>query len=161
MDELATAFVQAAASAAGVTIAVSRLDYGVDGTLKHVVRKDQRYIETGYPVDFQLKATTIHVMGGGEVKFDLKARNYDLIVERQPSATPYYLFLVCFPVDRESWLIEKSDCLMLNASGYWWTDAGVRTRNTGTVRVSIPPTNRLTSAAISKMMEASKRRFVP
>jgi hypothetical protein len=34
LDELATAYVQAIVSAAGATIAVSRLDYGVDGTLK-------------------------------------------------------------------------------------------------------------------------------
>jgi len=34
LDELATAYVQALVAVAGVTISVSRLDYGVDGTIE-------------------------------------------------------------------------------------------------------------------------------
>src|SRR3972149_12331605 len=95
LDELATAYVQAVAAVAGATIAVSRLDYGVDGTLKHIVKSEEdRFIESGFPADFQLKGTTSSEIRGGHISYDLKVRNYDLIVTRQQIATPYYLFLV-------------------------------------------------------------------
>ena len=38
LDELATAYIQALAALAGATIAVSRRDYGVDGTLSKLSR---------------------------------------------------------------------------------------------------------------------------
>ena len=97
LDELATAYVQIVAAAAGAVIAVSRQDYGVDGTLKSIIRTtENRYIETGFPVDFRVKGTTAAELNADHVRYDLRARNHDLIVTRPQFATPYYLFLVCF-----------------------------------------------------------------
>ena len=85
LDELATAYVQVVAAAAGATIAVSRVDYGVDGTLSHVVRAGRtgspgyKYIPDGFPIDFQLKGTTVATVQMDLVQYDLSARNYDLI----------------------------------------------------------------------------------
>ena len=86
LDEFATAYIQAIAAAAGSTIAVSRRDYGVDGTLKHIVKDGARFIESGFPVDFHLKATSVRLLDGDFVKYDLSVRNYDLIVTRPPAA---------------------------------------------------------------------------
>jgi len=161
LDELATAYVQAVAAAAGATIAVSRLDYGVDGTLKHIIRAEgDRYIESGFPVDFQLKGTTTTEFATGHASYDLRARNYDLIVARAETATPYYLFLVCFESDAEKWVVQNTDSLVLRASAFWWTHFGPPTANTASVRVEIPIANRLTSGAIEGMLQASKERFV-
>jgi Domain of unknown function (DUF4365) len=106
LDEFATAYIHAIAAAAGSTIAVGRRDYGVDGTPKHIVKDGARFIESGFPVDFQLKATSVRRLEGDVVKYDLSVRNYDLIVTRPPAATPYYLFLVCFGSDADSWVTE-------------------------------------------------------
>lgn len=161
LDELATAYVQAVAAVAGATIAVSRLDYGVDGTLKHIVKTEEdRFIESGFPADFQLKGTTRAEIGDGRVSYDLKVRNYDLIVMRRQIATPYYLFLVCFPSEMESWIEEERERLILRASAYWWTASGPATENSSSVRIDIPVANRLTSNAIEGMLKASKDRFV-
>jgi hypothetical protein len=141
---------------------VSRLDYGVDGTLKPIVRTGGgRFIESGFPTDFQLKGTTGAAFGSEHVRYDLSVRNYDLIVTRPQTATPYYLFLVCFGPDAERWLVEEPERLTLAASAYWWTDSGVATTNLSSVRVEIPLANRLTSHSIEVMLKVSKDRFEP
>jgi hypothetical protein len=162
LDELATAYVQAIAAVAGATIAVTRLDYGVDGTLKHIVQsRDDRFIESGFPVDFQLKGTTTAKTDERHVHFDLKVRNHDLIVTRPQVATPYYLFLVCFGGRPQDWLAQDHGGLILRASAYWWTSSGTATVNRSSVRIKIPLANRLTGHAIEEMLESSRIRFAP
>jgi hypothetical protein len=162
LDELATAYVQIVAAAAGATIAVSRQDYGVDGPLKSIVRTAEgRYVESGFPVDFQLKGTTTAEMHNEHVRYDLRARNYELVVKRQQFATPYYLFLVCFQSGPGEWLEERLQSLILSASAYWWTQTGPATGNASTVRINIPVKNRLASQAIRIMLQASQDRFLP
>jgi hypothetical protein len=165
LDELATAYVQVVAAAAGATIAVSRVDYGVDGTLSHVVRAGRtgspgyRYIPEGFPIDFQLKGTTVATIQMDLVRYDLNARNYDLIVRRPAVATPLYLFLVCFGPEAEDWISVRDDELILSASAYWWKQSGSPTRNASTVRIDIPLASRLTSRAIEDMLASSRNRF--
>ncbi len=161
LDELATAYVQVLAAVAGATIAVSRLDYGVDGAIKQIATTDDDgYFETGFPVEFQLKGTAIETRAIRYVAYDLRARNYNLIVTRRISAAPYYLFLVCFSPDPEKWAVADTEVLALNASAFWWTDSGSRTENTATVRIEIPVENRLSSNAIDAMLRRSQARFV-
>jgi Domain of unknown function (DUF4365) len=160
IDELATAYVQAVAAKAGAAIAVTR-DYGVDGTLKHIVKTDEDgYVESGYPVDFQLKGTMQSTESGGLIKFDLKARNYNLLVSRPETATPYYLFLVCFKGQSDNWMSVDPEKLIVNASAFWWKYSGPRTSNTASVRIEIPAVNRLTWPTMEEMLRASKERFV-
>ncbi|MTW18019.1 DUF4365 domain-containing protein [Rhodoplanes serenus] len=160
LDELATAYIQIMAAAAGAVIAVSRLDYGVDGTLKLLLHAaGNRYIESGYPVDFQLKGTTVASATNSDVVYDLNARNHDLLVARPVSATPYFLFLVCFPMERDNWLVAERERLILNAAAYWWSETGAPTGNRSTVRIKIPRERRLTPGSISAMLEGSRDRF--
>jgi hypothetical protein len=161
LDELATAYLQALAALAGAVISVSRLDYGVDGTLKHIVRTEGgRYVESGFPVDFQLKGTTVAAKDRAGITFDLPVRNYDLIVTRRIIATPYYLFLVRFPPSVDRWAVVHPDRLTLSASAFWWTNSGDKTTNSASSRIAIPTSNRLTPATMSDMLEASQGRFV-
>jgi Domain of unknown function (DUF4365) len=163
LDELATAYVQALAAMAGATIAVSRRDYGVDGTLSQIQQvqaaQGMQFIPSGFPVDFQLKGTTVATIREVRLQYDLKVRNYDLIVSRHALGTPYYLFLICFEGEPESWFALQPDELILKASAFWWTEAGPRSSNSATVRIGVPVENRLTSDAIEVMLEASKERF--
>ena len=165
LDELATAYVQAVAAAAGATIAVSRLDYGVVGTLNRVVRvkkdssRGDKFIPEGFSVEFQLKGTTVTTIQRDYVLYDLNVRNYDLIVGRSAVATPLYLFLVCFDSEAENWIAIQKKELILRASAYWWKQSAVPTGNLSTVRIEIPVACRLTSNAIEEMLEASRNRF--
>jgi hypothetical protein len=118
-----------------------------------------QFIPSGFPVDFQLKGTTIASVREERVQYDLKVRNYDLIVSRPVLGTPYYLFLVSFDGDLEEWFALKPSELILKASAFWWTEAGPRTTNSSTVRIGIPLENRLTPDAIERMLRGSKERF--
>jgi len=165
IDELATAYVQAVAAAGAATIAISRRDYGVDGALNQVVRVRRsrssayKFVPSGFSVEFQLKGTTLATISDEHVAYDLNARNYDLIVGRSPLATPLYLFLVCFGSDAADWIAVEREQLILRASAYWWTQSAALMDSASSVRVRIPVVNRLTSAAIEDMLEASKNRF--
>jgi hypothetical protein len=63
LDELATAYVQAIAATGGATIAISRRDYGVDGTLQHIVKVRGQFLPSGFPIQFQLKGTSSAKIG--------------------------------------------------------------------------------------------------
>lgn len=158
LDELATSYVQIVAAAAGATIAVSRLDYGVDGTLKHIVAiHGNRFVESGFPVDFQLKGTTTSSVRDGNIVYDLRARNYDLLAERPPEAVPYYLFLVCFERDEQGWIVEEPERLILSAKAFWWISTDLRSENTSTVRIRVPIVQALTVSAMKGILESERQ----
>lgn len=159
LDELATAYIQAIAAAGGATLAVSRHDYGVDGTLHHIMKVRNQFVPSGFPIEFQLKGATAAKIGDAHVQFDLKVRNYDLVVTREPWGAPLYLFLVCFDSDLDRWIAEEDEQLTLRASAFWWLKSDVATLNRSSVRIEIPIANRLTSRAIEGMLHASRERF--
>jgi len=160
LDELATAYVHAVAARGGATIAVSRHDYGVDGTLHHIVKFKDKYVPSGFPIEFQLKGTTTAKIVDANVIFDLKARSYNLVATRHPRGLPLYLLLVCFDSDFDQWIVEEDTQLSLRASAYWWMTSDAATRNVSSVRIQIPVVNRLTSRAIEDMLGATKERLV-
>jgi Domain of unknown function (DUF4365) len=159
LDELATAYVQSVAAAAGATISGTRLDYGVDGTLKPIVKAGNQFIESGFPVDFQLKGTTTASNDLDNIAYDLKVRNYNLLVKRGQRATPYYLFLVCFTKDAEHWLLEEPGRLVFSAAAYWWVGTSDPSDHTTTVRIKIPCGQRLGVADLKVILESAKSRL--
>jgi hypothetical protein len=159
LDELATAYVQAVAANAGATLSVSRRDYGVDGTLNHILEVEDQFLPSGFPIEFQLKGTTTAKIGDTHLQFDLKVRSYDPLVTREAWAVPLYLFLVCFDQNPNRWIVEDDEQLALRAAAYWWLKSDVATLNRSSVRIEIPITNRLTSRAIEDMLQASRGRF--
>lgn len=161
LDELAMAYVQIVAAAAGAVIAVGR-DYGVDGTLNQIVQmrtpNGTQFVPSGFPVDFQLKGTTTAQVRGDRVQYNLQARAYNLIAGRREAA-PCCLFLVCFEKEPEFWFALRPSELILRASAFWWRETGHRTSNSSTVRIRIPVENHLTPLAIERMLKASKERL--
>lgn len=160
LDEYATAFVAMLAAGAGATIASSRLDYGVDGTLKPVlVLPSGGYAETGFPVDFQIKGTTTAEFSPQEVSYDLAIRSYNLILARPADAVPYYLFLVCFPASHAEWVEHRAGKLIVNAAAFWWTDQGDASTNRSHKRIRVPMANVLNRDAISRLLSVARKRY--
>ena len=165
LDELAIAYVQVVAAMAGAAIAVSRSDYGVYGTLCHVVQsgekglQEYKFIPGGFAVEFQVKGTAAAMMNKDFVAYDLNVRNYDLIVARSPFSPPLYLFLVCFDSEPENWIALQKEQIILTASAYWWKRSGAPTTNSSTVRIEVPVASWLTPNALQYMLEGSKNWF--
>lgn len=145
-------------------MSVSRLDYGIDGTIRQIVRVtkketgQQRFVPSGFPVDFQLKGTSTAVDEGAQVVYDLKARNFDQIVGRKPQEAPLYLFLICFSSKVDSWVTLDSKRLVLNASAFWWRERSNQTGNSSTVRLNIPAANRLNTDSMRRLLDSSRNR---
>ena len=159
MDELATSYVQAVAAVAGCTIGVQRKDFGIDGTLRSILNSEDGYHETGYPVDFQLKATTTAELQNELVVFDLKVANYNKIVRRETRSAPYYLILVSFSGTEHTWCKISDGELVLGAQAYWWAESGDPVTNSSTKRIRIPISQRLTTRSISWMLAAAEARY--
>jgi hypothetical protein len=158
IDKLATAFLQAMAATAGCTIAVQRRDYGIDGTFRYIA-PDSGHHETGFPVDFQLKATALGTFDKNDIVLDLKVANYNKIVTRPARAAPYYLILVCFPPKIQNWLRISDEELVLAARAYWWTGVGTNAQLQSTKRIRIPTIQRLNNDSISNMFAVAEARY--
>jgi hypothetical protein len=63
--------------------------------------------EPGFPVYFQLKATT-RWNDNAEVVYDLESKTYNALVSRDREAIPCILILLCFPKSRAiGWMDQK------------------------------------------------------
>jgi hypothetical protein len=153
-ERLSMAYVDAIAGRAGVNTSHELHDYGVDGTLQTIVKLPSGYVGSGFPVQYQLKATVNWAGLPGHIVYDLEAKAYAAMVERDPSAVPLVLLLMCLPKEDHLWLQHNERVLLLKNCCYWlWLPGGsTAPANKSTVRVHVPRTNRFTVPALLGIM---------
>ena len=157
---LSLAYVHAVTGRAGVNLFVgSRHDYGVDGTFKPVINLNGRRVESGYPVDFQLKSSINWEHDGDVVLYDLEAKTYNDMVGRTPSAIPLVLLLLCLPRNSTAWLVSAETELILRHCCYWMKLSGEPTDNSTTKRIRIPRSNLLTPDAVRAILATERTRW--
>jgi len=102
-------------------------------------------------LDIQLKST-IYPGGDDEIRYRLKAKNYDDLILSDLIA-PRILVLVTVPRNVEDWLCLKPDAVLLRYCAYWKSLAGgLRTSNNKSFTVPISRKNVLTPEALRDMM---------
>jgi Domain of unknown function (DUF4365) len=74
-ESLSRAYVRAIAGRAGLNLAIREYDYGVDGSFDEVVIRQNRRVESGFSLSFQLKASTQWQLDPSEVIYDLEVKN--------------------------------------------------------------------------------------
>jgi hypothetical protein len=142
---LSRAYVYAVAGRAGVNLAGSIKDYGTDGTFRHVQRVDGKRFESGWSLDFQLKASKNCGFEEAFIVFDLEADTYrQLLTRRNNGATPIILIVMALPTDAARWLIHTEDELLMRHCCYWWQVEGEWSENKASVRIRIPRNQQLT-----------------
>jgi len=106
-ESLCMSHIYALAGMAGVNYKVDRYDYGVDGQFTPVTVRGNRRVNSGFPLDFQAKASFDWERRNGCIVYDLEAKNYNDIASRTPEETTLILILLCLPRDRAEWHVAE------------------------------------------------------
>jgi hypothetical protein len=156
-EALSLAYVQALAGGAGLNLDVrSVFDYGIDGTFWPVKNINGEIIQQGYPVNFQLKATTRWRHEENCVVYDLDARAHRILTDRERGEALAILILLCLPDDDNDWLDGCEDYLLLKRCCYWFRPPGPPTGNTSSVRIRVPRANVLTPESLRGIMRTAR-----
>jgi hypothetical protein len=159
-EAISRAYVRAIAGRAGLNLAIREYDYGVDGSFDEVVVRQNRRVESGFSLSFQLKASTQWQFDGTQVVYDLEAKTYnDWILRRSMrAATPCILILLALPSDSGQWLICEKTQLRLQGTCYWEYLSGSLSENRASVRIRVPRSQRLKPESLLTLMENVKTR---
>ncbi len=157
-ESLCFAHIYALAGIAGVNYSAQRYDYGVDGQFSAIVRRRSRLVDSGFPLDFQAKATVDWELVDGNIVYDLESKTYNDFVGRSADATTMILILLCLPRDRNGWHEANCDETILRHCCYWHTITGEPTSNTSTKRIYIPARQLLTPAALNELLILERER---
>lgn len=157
-EALSRAYVRAIAGRAGLNLAIREYDYGVDGSFDEVIVRQNRRVESGFSLSFQLKASTLWQLDPTHVIYDLEVKTYnDLILRRSiKTATPCILILLALPADSTDWLICDESELRLQGTCYWEYLSGNPSTNRSSIRIRIPRSQRLTPESLLTLMQNVK-----
>lgn len=154
------AHIYAVAGMAGINHAVKHVyDYGVDGQFAAVTaRPNGRLVTSGYPLDFQAKATINWELVEGHIVYDLEAKTYDDMVGRDVSETTLMLILLCLPRSKAEWHEATTGATTIRHCCYWQILYGEPSGYTTTKRIFIPETNLLTPDTLKALLAAERIR---
>lgn len=157
-EALSRAYVRAIAGRAGLNLAIREYDYGVDGSFDEVIVRQNRRVESGFSLSFQLKASTQWQLNSTHIVYDLEAKTYnDLILRRSMrAAIPCILILLALPSDPTQWLMCEESEIRLRGTCYWEYLGGNLTENRSSVRIRIPRCQRLNPESLLTLMENVK-----
>lgn len=109
-------------------------------------------------VNFQLKCTHQDLIVGDNIRFSLERKNYDDLRARDLS-TPRYLAVLEVPELCDDWTHHLDDGMLLKAKCFWTSLKGLPDIDQGTITVSVPLAQRLTSISLRQLLTlASERR---
>jgi Domain of unknown function (DUF4365) len=158
-ESLCFAHIYALAGIAGVNYAADKTyDYGVDGQFSPVVNRGGRRVDTGFPLDFQAKATINWELVDDRIVYDLEAKTYNDFAQRTAAESTMILILLCLPKNRNDWYGTNCDETILRHCCYWHTITGEPTSNTSTQRIYVPRENLLTPATLNELLALERAR---
>lgn len=157
-EQLSRAYTESISAYAGIMCSKPQYDYGIDGTFQDVEYDAvyKRYSETGFGIDFQLKASVNVTNKKGYIIYDLEVKNYrDLI--KTKIGTPRILILYSLPRDRSTWIEHLSDGMIMRKCAWWCSLKGMNdVNNKEKIRITIPENQILTSSELIRLMSKVK-----
>lgn len=155
---ISKAYVNALAARVGMTVANSSLDYGLDGTFKDIEydAETREYSETGFGIDFQLKATINALPKSEVIKYSLEVKNYHKLIKTHVG-TPRILIVYSMPSNKDMWLTVNNEETMLRKCAWWCSLKGYpEVDNKNRVTIEIPLTQQLTPEVLIELMKKVK-----
>lgn len=159
-ESLSRSYVLAIAGSAGVNLHVGReFDYGFDGTFRPVAIRGKRRVETGFPVDFQLKCTKKWKHEADKVAYHIETKTYNDLVTRDPDGIGAVLILLCVPDDHHEWVEVSEDYIRMRHCCYYTVLSGTPAANEkSTKKILIARANVLTPDALNGLLAAERER---
>jgi hypothetical protein len=162
-ESLARAYIHAIAGHVGLSCSIRDYDYGIDITLHEItIRTDQRtgkkrYVESGMPLDIQIKSTTTAIIDEFEIKYDLDINVYNDLRDDSKYMAPRILVLHVQAKQQDQLLKQSENALTLKGCSYWLSLKGRKNvTNTRMVRIHIPRKNIFSEDQLSKIMKCIK-----
>ncbi len=156
-EGLSRACVQAIAAKSGLSISIPELDYGIDGTFNEVSIINGRRCQSGFSLNYQLKASIQWEQKKDKIIYNLEAKTYnDLIEMRANGAVPCILILLTLPKNREQWLECAETRVTIGGGCYWYYPNGSRTPNKEGITIHIPQQNLLTPESAIALLNKVK-----
>ncbi len=149
--ELSYGCVHAIASKAGYTIQNIRLDIdSIDMTIKSVGADGTSKRPT---IDVQLKCSTPKIVTDNEIRFPLKLKNYNDLIDSH-RLTPQILIVMIVPEQIDEWMEISTQEILIRHCCYWKSLRGMKaTTNSTSVTIAIPTDQIFTASALSEMMK--------
>jgi len=159
-ESLSRSYIHAIAGSAGVNLHVAReFDYGFDGTFRPVTIRGKRRIESGFPVDFQLKCTRNWSYEEQSVAYNIETKTYNDLVTRDPDGIGAVLILLCVPENPEDWIQVSEELISMRRCCYYAVLSGDPVKNEkSTKKILISRANVLTPVSLNDLLVAERQR---
>ena len=152
-ESLSRAYVQIIAARCGLSWSSPSPDYGVDIILHNVEEMDGQFVQSGYPLEIQVKSTSAAILEKSEVKYDMEIGAFKKL--RNPSVVTAgrILVLLVLPEDESEWTTVTDENLILRRCAYWLSLKGRdAVDNQSKVRINIPRENVFSDRALRDIM---------
>lgn len=157
-ETISRAYVNAIAARIGMPVATSSLDYGFDGTIKDIECDPLtgQHSETGFGIDFQLKATVNAIPKDGVVKYSLEIKNYRTLIKTRVG-TPRILIVYSMPREDNIWMSVNPCETTFRKCAWWCSLKGYpEVSNKERITVEIPLSQHLTPDTLAVLMKKVK-----
>lgn len=158
-EKLSFAYTQAVSAYAGMSCDTYSSDYGLDGRISDIEYSPdrKRHWQTGFGIDFQLKATVNAKPKDGFILYDLEVKNYRDLIQTQIGC-PRILILFLLPKEKDEWVAVSCDETILKKCAYWCSLKGMPdSTNKEKVRIKIPESQLLTVSELKSLMDKVKK----
>lgn len=156
-ESLSRACVQAIAATAGLNLSKPELDYGVDGTFNEVSIINRRRCQSGFLLNYQLKASTSWQQSGDQIIYDLEAKTYNDLLQMQVDvAVPCVLILLTLLKEPQQWLECTETRVIIRGGCYWYYPRGSFTSNQSSKRIHIDKQQLLTPKSVVDLINKIK-----
>lgn len=151
-EQLSQAYIAALSARCGFTISIPNLDR--DSVDIQVSSGTSRRAS----IQLQLKATSSPEWDRDELKFQLKAKNYnDLVIKRQ---VPLLLAVMVLPENPADWLCVEPEQLVMKQCVWWLSLIGLSPTDQGSLQVRLPRANLLTMDALTTLITRSEENLL-
>ncbi|KPU42148.1 hypothetical protein OXPF_39270 [Oxobacter pfennigii] len=158
-EQISRAYAKAIAARAGIVLReYEGLDYGLDGRFSDVQYDTgrKRYVESGFGIDFQIKATTNILPKGNKLFYDLEVKNYKDLIKTK-IGTPRILIIYSMPKQSEKWITVSDEDTVLKRCAWWCSLKGRDdTENEKKKRIEFPVSQKLTPDELRRLIECVK-----